>query len=136
MTTPLQNKPVPGWILAYTVFLIILGFGAGALALLSPQNIFLNVQVDFGLVTAITAMFAARNIALGSIAGYALYRRDPKYLLIIFIARFIVEVLDLIITLATGLVSASPVIIVAVWVIVFLLPEFLGIMALRKPAEK
>lgn len=136
MTLQSPKSAVPTWILAYTGFLIVLGFGAGILALVSPQNIFLTVTIDFTQITAVTSMFAARNIALGSIAAYALFKRDPKFLLMVFAARFIVEVLDLIITLATGLVGGSPVIIIAVWVIVFLLPEFLGILALNRIIQK
>lgn len=136
MTTQSQKSAVPMWVLAYTGFLIVLGFGAGMLALVSPQNIFLNVTIDFSQITAITSMFAARNVALGSIAAYALFKRDAKFLLMVFAARFVVEVLDLIITLATGLVGGSPVIIIVVWVIVFLLPEFLGILALNRIIRK
>jgi len=96
----------------------------------SPQNIFQNVQVDFAQITAITAMFAARNVALGTIAAFALWQRDPKYLLMVFIARFIVELLDLIITVAAALVSAPALLIVVVWIMVFLLPQFIGIRVL------
>lgn len=125
-------KRIPGWILWYTGFLILLGFGAGALAFFSPGNIFQNVEADYGAIRAITAMFAARNVALGTIAAIALWQRDPKFLLMVFVARFIVELLDLIITVATTLVSFNMPILITSWVIIFLVPQGLGILALLK----
>lgn len=132
MSTKQNPNAIPTWLLGYTGFLVLLGLGAGITAIVAPASIFMNPTMPYGDVVPITLMFAARNIALGTIAVIALLRRDPKYLLLLFIARFVVEIGDLIVALTTDLSTLSPVVILITWLILFIIPQGMGINVLRK----
>lgn len=132
MSTKQNSTEIPTWVLAYAGFLVLLGLGAGVTAIIDPKTIFMNPTMPYAEVVPITLMFAARNIALGTIAAIALFKKDPKYLFMVFIARFVVEIGDLIVALTTDLSTLSPLIILVIWIFMFIIPEAMGINALLK----
>jgi len=122
-----HTRNVPKWIAYYTLFLGVLGIGAGLTGYFAPQLMFSNISVDFSEITTATGMFAARNIAFGVIAFVAFFLKDPKYLLLLFIGRIVTEIQDLSVIVGTDAVPVPAIALVLVWLVCFLIPEFLAI---------
>lgn len=120
------------WIVFYTLFLGVLGIGAGLTGYFAPQLIFSNITVSFSDITTATGMFAARNIAFGVIAFWAFFSKEPKYILLLFIGRIITEIQDLGVIIGSDAVPVPAIALILVWTVFFLVPEFLAIKTLQK----
>lgn len=131
-----NTRNFPKWIEYYTVFLGVLGIGAGLTSYFAPQLMFSNISVDFSEISTATGMFAARNIAFGVIAFVAFFSKDPKYLLLLFIGRIITEIQDLGVIVGTDALPVPAIALVLVWAVCFLIPEFLAIKTLNKTIKQ
>lgn len=95
----------------------------------------MGVEVDFGTIALVTGMFAARNIAMGFAAGFALFMKDSKYLLLVFLTGVVIEVQDLLVIIAAGALGLPPIALVIAWTIFFFVPEIWGAVVLWRLKE-
>ncbi len=131
----ITNK-IPKWIEYYALFLGVLGIGAGLAGYFAPNLMFSNITVDFAEISTATGMFAARNIAFGVIAFVAFIAKDSKFLFLLFVGRIITEIQDLGVIIGTEAVPVPAIVLILVWAIFFLIPEFLAIKTLNKTIKQ
>ncbi len=127
-----NTNQIPKWINYYTMFFVVLGFSAAAIGYFMPGLMFMNVKVEFAEITTITGMFGARNLTFGAMALLALKLKDPKYYFMLFVARFVTELQDMVVLTTTNAMPVPAVVVIISWLIFFLIPEFLAIKKLRK----
>ena len=125
-----NRREFPKWIEYYTLFLAVLGIGAGLTSYLAPHLMFSNIKVDFAEISTATGMFAARNIAFGIMAIWAYLSKEPKYLFLLFVGRIVTEIQDLGVILSTEAVPVPAIALVIAWFAFFLVPEFLALKSL------
>ena len=126
-----MNK-IPKWVIGYAIFLLLLSFGAGFTAMVAPASLFTGSGIDFAPIQGIMMMFGGRNVAFGVIAIMALNSRNPHYLLALYAGRFVVELFDLYAAMALGLTMLPAGVVLLIWLPLFLLPEGLAIVTLRR----
>lgn len=122
-----NTNQISKWIKYYTMFFVVLGFSAAAIGYFMPNMMFMNVKIDFAQITTITGMFGARNLTFGVMAIMALYLKDPKYYLMLYVARFVTELQDMLVLTTTSAMPVPAIVVVVSWLIFFLAPEFLAI---------
>ncbi|MDX2189325.1 MAG: hypothetical protein SFY32_05645 [Bacteroidota bacterium] len=122
-----NSNQIPKWIKYYTIFFVVLGFNAAAIGYFMPGMMFMNVKVDFAEITTITGMFGARNLTFGVMAIMALYFKDPKYYFVLFVARFVTELQDMVVLTTTNAMPVPAILVVVSWLLFFLAPEYLAI---------
>lgn len=127
-----NTNQIPKWITYYTIFFVVLGFSAAAIGYFVPGMMFMNVKINFSEITTITGMFGARNLTFGVLAILALKFKDPKFYFILFIARFVTELQDMVVLTTTNAMPVPAVVVIISWLVFFLVPEFLAIKTLRK----
>jgi hypothetical protein len=120
------KRAIPAWILGYAGFLALLSLSTSLMGYFAPQYIFANLGIDFAQAQPITYFYAARNVGILVLCLYGLFTRERKILLSMFVLRLVVELLDLIATLKFGIGGMNPIVMAVVWVVVFLIPEFLA----------
>jgi len=126
-----QNS-VRRWILFYVGFLALLSFSTSILGYFAPEYIFTNTGISFEDIQPVTFFYATRNVGIFILCLFGLIKRDPKVLFSVLLMRFVVELLDLVFTIKFGIGGFNPFIVAIVWIIVFLIPEFLGAYTLYK----
>jgi len=127
-----NGKSVPRWILFYVGFLALLSFSTSFIGYFSPEKIFTNTGISFDGIQPVTFFYATRNVGIFVLCLFGLLTRDSKVIFSLLLIRFIVELLDLVFTIKFGIGGFNPFVVSVVWVIVFLIPEFLGAYTLYK----
>ncbi len=122
-----NTNQIPKWIKYYTMFFVLLGFGAAAIGYFMPGMMFMNVKIDFSEITTITGMFGARNLSFGVMALLALTFKDSKFYFMLFVARFATELQDMVVLTTTNAMPVPAGVVIISWLIFFLIPEFLAI---------
>lgn len=130
-----RNK-TPKWIEYYTLFLGVLGIGAGLASYFAPNLMFSNITVDFAEISTATGMFAARNVAFGVMAMIAFYSKDLRYMLLLFVGRIVTEIQDLGVMITTDALPVHAIAVVLAWAVFFLIPEFLAIRILNQSIKQ
>lgn len=125
------SNSVPSWIFYFGCFLATIGIVAGLLGVISPTKFFSDFPdfTQWAEIAYVTTGWGIRSLTMGLAMLLALWTKSPGAIGVIFSMRFLTETGDLLNTLTTGHGSMGmPLIIVAaVWVIVFLLPEALAV---------
>ena len=128
----MNTNSVPRWILWYVGFLTLLSLSTSLMGYFAPQYIFADLGIDFANAQPITFFYAARNAGVLVLCLFGLFTKDSKVLLSMFVLRFVVELLDLVATLKFGIGGFNPIVLVATWIVVFLVPEFGAAVTLYK----
>jgi len=123
---------VPRWILFYVGFLALLSLSTSIMGYFSPEKIFVNTGISFDGIQPVTFFYATRNVGIFVLCLFGLITRDSKAIFSMLLMRFVVELLDLVFTIKFGIGGFNPFVVSVVWIIVFLIPEFLGAYTLYK----
>lgn len=126
-----QTTP-PRWIVYYVGFLALLSLSTSIMGYVAPEMIFRGVEIPFAAAQPITFFYATRNVGILALCLVALFKQDSRLLFSVLLLRAVVELLDLIFTVQFGIGGFNPFIVIFVWLIVFLLPEFYGAYILYK----
>lgn len=126
------TNAIPHWIFGYALFLTALSFGMALVGYLQPSIAF-GEQSSPGPETA---FYAARNLAIGVMFAVALYRKSVSMLGLVFVGRLVVELADLVATLAYGLVAMHSLLVIATWLVIFLVPELFAVKYLLAQSRK
>lgn len=121
---------VPKWIIYFGYLLATIGIISGLLGLFSPTMFFSDFPnfIEWNEIPYVTTGWGIRNLAMGVAMVIVLWLKAPSAIGAIFSMRFLTELGDLLNTLATGHGSmGQPLMLVAaVWILVFLVPEALA----------
>jgi hypothetical protein len=121
----MMKKSLPVWLTVIIVIETLPMFMGPLLALLRPDSFpGINQLPDPGFVAW---LYAARNIAVGIAFLVALARKDRSMLFILILIRLITDLFDLPNLLSGGALS-SPLLVIAIFVLLYYLP---AIYALR-----
>jgi hypothetical protein len=127
-----NENSIPRWILFYVGFLALLSLSTSIMGYFSPEKIFVNTGISFDGIQPVTFFYATRNVGIFILCLFGLVTRDSKVVFSMLLMRFFVELLDLVFTIKFGIGGFNPFIVSIVWVVVFLVPEFLGAYTLYK----
>ena len=84
---------IPAWIKFYTVFTILGALCLSGAAMVFPTLLFPALDATPQQMVPI-GLYAIRNFAVAVALAFALYRRSIQMLLVLFLFRFIVDILD------------------------------------------
>ena len=126
----MQNQvKIPRWIILFGAFLALFGLALGVMGYLKPEMVIPGFTGDTNAHNMAIWMTSARNLAMGVVMIYALYSKKPALIGLAFLMRFVTESFDMFGTAASGVMGVPAAAIYAVYVLLFLIPEFL---AMRK----
>lgn len=121
---------MPKWIFFFGCLLAVIGGGAGVLGLVSPTAFFNDFPSfdNWADISYVTTGWGIRNLAMCAAMLLALWLKTPSVIGVVFSMRFLTESADLLNTLATGhgSMGASFVVVAALWIAFFLIPEALA----------
>lgn len=125
--------PLPVRIVVGTFGLFALGYGISGY--LNADSLVPGFRADAGANHTLAMMFSARNIAIGIVTLLVAFRGVPESIAAIFIVRFLIELQDLINTIASG--NRIPISLPALLpVIAFMVIEAIVVVTLFKIIEK
>jgi hypothetical protein len=129
MTSPVKKQTLPAWLLLYSLLISLIPIGLGLMGYLNPLGQFSDLAGDTAALSlgGPLGLFIARNVATGVATGFALYRRSPDMLLVMFVLRLVTDVLDFTHLLISG-EALFPAI--ALWAFAFWAPTLVGIWTL------
>lgn len=125
-----HSDKLPTWMFYFGCLLALIGGVAGLLGVISPTQFFNDFPgfSSWGEISYVTTGWGIRNLAMCVAMLLALWLRTPSAIGVVFSMRFLTEGGDLLNTLLTGhgSMGASLVVVAALWIGVFLIPEALA----------
>ena len=128
-TTP----TVPRWIVSYGWLMALVPIAIALMTVFSPETLFSELDEDGLELDGPVGAYAIRNFAAGIAMAFALYRRSPAMLLVIFVMRLATDVPDFLFAIGGG-ASVFPFIVLMI--VVFWAPSALAVRHLWSSAER
>jgi len=122
---------IPIWIKILGWFLAIFGLLLGVASYVAPEMVISGISTDTAPNLQAMGMLGGRNLAMAITLMVALLSKRPGFLMLAFIMRAVTEVSDMFISATTGIMGIPTAALIAVYLLLFIIPEILAIRKLR-----
>lgn len=122
-----NHVEIPTWITIFGGLLAVFGLCLGVMGYLQPDLVIPGFTEDTNAHNMAMWMTSARNIAMGIVMAYALFSKNPALIGLAFLMRLVTEFFDMFGTAASGVMGMPTPAIYAVYLLLFITPEFLAI---------
>ena len=96
------TRTLPRWIVIYAWFMVLVPLAIAAVTVFSPESLFPDLDESALALDGPTGAYAIRNFSAAFAMAFALFRRSPQMLLVMFVLRLATDVPDFIVAVNGG----------------------------------
>lgn len=108
-----STTTVPRWIVSYGWLMVLVPVAIALMTVFSPETLFSELDEDALSIDGPVGAYAIRNFAAGIAMAFALYRRSPAMLLVMFVMRLATDIPDFLLVVGGG-ASVFPFIVIMI----------------------
>jgi len=122
---------IPTWIKVFGWVLAIFGLFLGVASYVAPDMVISGITTDTPAQLQAMGMLGGRNPAMAITLMVALLSKRSGFLMLAFIMRLVTEMTDMVITAKTGIMGLPAIAVIAIYILLFIVPEILAIRELQ-----